>query len=92
MELREFCYKTHNEIKQRKLYVIQENDKNVAGLDYNLLSEEERKEVEEVLKEHKVQPIGSKEPIEGWHQEWGRKAWRNFTKANFIKDETIKEN
>ena len=90
MELREFKYKTHDEVKERKLYVIQENDRNVAGLDKNLLPESEIPEVEKVLENHQIQPIGSKTQIEGWKPEWG-KAWRNFTKANFIKDEVIKE-
>lgn len=90
MELREFKYKTHDEIKERKLYVIQENERNVAGLDKNLLPESEIPEVEKVLENHQIQPLGSKTPIEGWKPEWG-KAWRNFTKANFIKDKVIKE-
>ena len=88
MELREFKYKTHNEIKNRKLYVIQENERNVTGLDRGLLPESEISEVEKVLESYQVQPIGSKTPIEGWKPEWN-KAWRNFTKANFIKDEEV---
>ena len=88
MELREFKYKTHNEIKNRKLYVIQENERNVTGLDKGLLPESEIPEVEKVLESYQVQPIGSKTPIEGWKPEWN-KAWRNFTKANFTKDEEV---
>ena len=88
MELREFKYKTHNEIKNRKLYVIQENERNVTGLDRSFLPESEIPEVEKVLESYQVQPIGSKTPIEGWKPEWN-KAWRNFTKANFIKDEEV---
>lgn len=91
MELREFKYKTHDEIKERKLYVLQENDKNVAGLDYNLLTEDDRKNVEIILKDYTIRSIGNKEPIDGWDTSWGKKAWRCFTKANFIKDEVIKE-
>lgn len=90
MELREFRYKTHDEVKDRKLYVIQENQKNVAGLDWNLLTEEERTEVEKVLENYEIRPIGNKDPIDGWNKSWG-KAWRNFTKAGFIKDEVVKD-
>ena len=51
----------------------------------------DRKNIEIVLKDYQIRSIGNKEPIDGWNPSWGKKAWRCFTKANFIKDEVIKE-
>lgn len=85
MELRNFKYKSHGEVKNREIIIIKENDMCFEGLDKSLLSVEDYKAVSDLLKEFKTRDIGDKAPIDNWNSAWN-KAWRRFNKINIIKD------
>lgn len=86
-----FKYNSRGELKDRQVFVLQENDKYLNGLDFAYLTEEEQKDVTESLKEHVVSdipPKGTKSPpLKGYKPEWN-KAWRRFKKDSFVKDKT----
>ena len=63
--VKSFKYNSRGEVKDRKVFVLQENGTYLNGLDFAYLTEDERKDVLEVLKEHKVSdipPKGTKAP------------------------------
>lgn len=82
--LRSFDYNSKGETKTRNVFVLNENDSYIHGLDFGYLTEEEQSDVLEKLKEHKVKdiaPRGQAEPIEGYNKDWN-KAWRCFKKSS----------
>lgn len=87
----QFKYAKGDEVTERRLFVMRENETAVDGLELTYLSEDEQKEVVELLKDHEVgSSFGRGEPIEGYKPEWG-KAWRRYNKASFVKEEEEKE-
>ncbi len=82
-----FKYRKGEEVSDRCLFVMRENETAVDGLEMTYLSEDEQKEVRELLKDHEVgSTFGKGEPIDGYKPEWG-KAWRRYNKASFVKEE-----
>lgn len=79
----QFLYQKGNEISERRLFVMRENDSAVDGIELTYLTPEEEKEVKELLKDHEVgTSFGRGEHIEGYKPEWG-KAWRRYDKSKF---------
>lgn len=93
--VKKFKYNSRGEIKDRKVFVLQENSTYLNGLDFSYLTEDEQKDVLEVLKEHQitdVPPKGTKAPpVNGYKPEWN-KAWRCFKKDSFIVEKNRDEN
>lgn len=82
--LRSFDYNSKGETKTRNVFVLNENDSYIHGLDFGYLTTDEQSDVLEKLKEHKVKdiaPRGQAEPIEGYNKDWN-KAWRCFKKSS----------
>ena len=88
--IKDFVYHSRGETKTRHVFVLQENETYLHGLDLDYLTETEKKDVQEVLKDHKetdISPKGTKvPPIEGYKSEWN-KAWRCFKKCSFVKEQ-----
>lgn len=83
-ELRTFKYKKQDgNVKERNLFVIQENENYIAGLDFDLLTEDVKKNIKESLKDHEISLIKKNEKIKGWNPMWNR-AWRLFKKSQII--------
>ena len=49
--VKSFKYNSRGEVKDRKVFVLQENGTYLNGLDFAYLTEDEKKDVLEVLKE-----------------------------------------
>ena len=85
--IKDFKYNSKGEIKERHVFVLHENNQYLEGLDLSYLTEDEKKKVQEVLKDHVVgdiPPRGTKaSPIKGYEPEWN-KAWRRFKKESFV--------
>lgn len=82
--LRSFDYRSKGKTKTRNVFVLNENDSYIHGLDFDYLTADEQSDVLEKLKEHKVKdiaPWGQAEPIEGYNKDWN-KAWRCFKKSS----------
>lgn len=85
-KIREFDYNSKGEVKHRKVLVIHESDTSFAGLDLTLLSEDESKEVQSLLKEHEPHAFpakGEHGTIDGYKPEWN-KAWRRFNESGIV--------
>ena len=53
-----FKYKKQDgTVKERNLFVIQENETYAAGLDFDLLTEDAKKKIKENLKDHEISLI-----------------------------------
>ena len=52
--VKKFKYNSRGEIKDRKVFVLQENSTYLNGLDFSYLTEDEQKDVLEVLKKHQI--------------------------------------
>lgn len=95
--LREFIYNSKGETKPRKVFVLNADSSYVHGLDFALLSEDERKEIQEAMKDHiihppvKVQKGEEKKLIEGYKPEWN-KAFRCFKRINIVDNEKFDAN
>ena len=92
--IRNFKYNSRGEIKDRKVFVLQENGTYLNGLDFAYLSESEQKNVLEILKDHQITdipPKGTKSsPVKGYKPEWN-KAWRCFKKDSFVAEKNRSE-
>jgi hypothetical protein len=78
--VKEFTYTSHNETKNRKVFVIKENDHYIAGIDLNLLSKEDSDFIISNYKD--VAPTNdfkSKIELENFNPVWN-KAYRQFSK------------
>lgn len=78
--VKEFTYISHNETKNRKVFVIKENDHYIAGIDLNLISKEDADFIVNHYKD--VVPINdfkSKVELENFNPAWN-KAYRQFSK------------
>jgi len=78
--IKEFTYTSHNETKNRKVFVIKENDHYIAGIDLNLLSKEDSDFIMNNYKD--VVPTNdfkSKIELENFNPAWN-KAYRQFSK------------
>jgi len=76
--IKEFTYTSHNETKNRKVFVIKENDHYIAGIDLNLLSKEDSDFIMNNYKD--VVPTNdfkSKIELENFNPAWN-KAYRQF--------------
>lgn len=74
-----FNYNKNGIIKKRHLFIIYENTDRYAGIDLDLLTEEARERVKDVLKDHEISNVPEKE-ITGYKKDWN-KAWRVFLKS-----------
>lgn len=89
--VKEFKYAGKDgEVKNRKLFVMNETDTAVSGIELTYLSEAEQKSVLENLKDNEVKedftPVKrSSEDNSGYNPEWGR-AWRRYNKDRFVED------
>lgn len=82
--IKEFNYVSHNEIKQRKVFVIKENTSYIGGLDLNLLSKEDADLIADKYKN--VVPtndFSSKIVLDDYNPIWN-KAYRQFKKSNIV--------
>ena len=70
-------------MKDRSVFVIRENDNYLEGLDLSYLSEDEIKDVKELLSKIEETEDGK---IKNYKPEWN-KAWRRFSKKSIVKDE-----
>lgn len=88
--LREFEYNSKGETRLRNVFVLNANENYVHGLDFSVLSEDERKEVLEKLKDRTILPIRPKgekaELIEGYNPEWN-KAFKCFKRSSIINND-----
>lgn len=88
--IKNFKYHSRGQIKDRRVFVLQENGTYLNGLDFEYLTEDEQKDVQKLLKDHTVTDLPPKgvktPPIEGYKPEWN-KAWRCFKKDSFVIDE-----
>ena len=78
--VKEFAYISHNETKNRKVFVIKENNNYIAGIDLNLLSKEDSDFITNNYKD--VVPTNdfkSKIELENFNPAWN-KAYRQFSK------------
>lgn len=94
--VKEFVYTSaKGETKSRKLWVMNETDDYVEGLDFAYLSRNEQAAIKRLLKNHKVGGVISKPnsgatPIPGYKANWNG-AWRKFAKKNFTENAMTKK-
>ena len=74
------------EVKERNVFVMAENDNYIRALDFAYVGEDDKKEICEALKDHKVSSIitfgkTKAEPIPNFKDEWTA-AFRTFKKEN----------
>ena len=82
--IKEFNYASHNETKQRRVFVIKENASYIGGLDLNLLSKEDAEFISDKYKD--VVPtndFSSKIVLDDYNPIWN-KAYRQFKKSNIV--------
>ena len=82
--IKEFNYVSHNETKQRRVFVIKENANYIGGLDLNLLSKEDTEIIADRYKD--VVPtndFSSKIVLDDYNPIWN-KAYRQFKKSNIV--------
>lgn len=79
--IKEFAYTSSKGTKDRKVFVMKENDAYIGGLDLNLLSDEDASTISNIYKD--VIPTNdfkSKVVLDGFNPDW-MKAYRQFTKS-----------
>lgn len=80
--IKEFNYVSHNETKQRRVFVIKENTSYIGGLDLNLLSKEDAEIIEDRYKGViPTNDFSSKIVLDDYNPIWN-KAYRQFKKSN----------
>lgn len=88
--LRKFEYNSRGQVSLREVYVLNVNESYVHGLDFALLSEEERNDILEKLKDHSIGRIKEKkenvEKIENYDPAWN-KAFRCFKRTSIVNNE-----
>lgn len=78
--IKEFSYTSANGTKSRKVFVIKENEHYIAGIDLNLLPDDDAKTIADMYKN--VMPTSdfkSKITLENFNPNWN-KAYRQFSK------------
>jgi len=78
--IREFTYTSSKGTRDRKVFVIKENDSYIEGIDLSLLSEEDAEFIKKNYKDFK--PLTNKSEkveLEGFNPLWN-KAYRQFSK------------
>ena len=94
--VKEFVYTSNKgETKARKLFVMNETDDYIEGLDFAYLSRNEQSAVKRLLKAHKVggvisSPHSNATPIPGYKANWSN-AWRKFKKSSFAENAMTKK-
>lgn len=85
--LRKFEYNSRGQVSLREVYVLNVDESYVHGLDFVLLSEEERNDILEKLKDHSIGRIKEKkenaEKIENYNPVWN-KAFRCFKRTSIV--------
>lgn len=82
--IKEFTYTSSNGTKERRVFVIKENDKYIGGIDLNLLSKEDADHIATVYKD--ITPVSdfkSKIELENFNPAWN-KAYRQFFKNKIV--------
>ena len=82
--IKEFNYVSHNETKQRRVFVIKENANYIGGLDLNLLSKEDAEFISDKYKD--VVPtndFSNKIVLDDYNPIWN-KAYKQFKKSNIV--------
>ena len=91
--IKDFKYSSKGEVRERHVFILHENAQYLEGLDFSYLTDDEKKDVQEVLKDHVVSdipPRGTKAPpIKDYKPEWN-KAWRRFKKDSIVNDKKDK--
>ena len=82
--IKEFNYVSHNETKQRKVFVIKENANYIGGLDLNLLSKDDAEFISDKYKDIvPTSDFSSKIVLDDYNPIWN-KAYRQFKKSNIV--------
>ena len=84
--IKEFSYTSNKGTKDRKVFVIRENDHYIEGLDLTLLTDDDVKTITDSYKD--FVPVndtsGTKVVLEGFNSDWN-KAYRSFAKCRINK-------
>ena len=78
-----FKYNKDGVIKERHLFVMQEDNKFIAGIDLDLMTDDTKKKIKEVLSDHDITNIGNGGKIKNYDNTWN-KAWRKFSKEKIV--------
>ena len=88
--IREFNYSKNGEVNSRRVLVIKEDEKAIAGYDLQYLSDTDAKDVSEFFKSHEVSDFTVKsdavikdDEVAAKFRTWN-KAWRRFNKSSFV--------
>ena len=82
-EEKTFGYNKDGVIKERHIFVMQEDGDYIAGIDMDLMSDDAKKRIKEVLSDHSITNIGNGGKIENYDNTWN-KAWRKFSKSKIV--------
>lgn len=78
--IKEFSYTSQNGTKDRKVFVIKENDKYIGGIDLNLLTADDASQIMKLYKDIvPTNDFSSKITLENFNPAWN-KAYRQFSK------------
>lgn len=82
--IKEFMYTSNSGTRNRKIFVIKENDSYIEGLDLSMLSNEDVTFITNTYKDFKpLQNRSDKIVLEGFNPSWN-KAYRQFSKSKIL--------